>query len=432
MKTISRLALAALLTTGVAGTAIVAPASAQKKDKKAPAGPTYTPAVLTAARIAQPAIAARDFATAEPALVQVEAAAVTDDDKYIAAALRYDFEQQRLYGNRDANPKAPIDETVLAKPLDTLLANPKTPAADRGRYAFRRGALAFNGKQYPVAIQLFTQAKQLGYTNPDLGMFLVKAKVESGDVAGGTAELESEIARMNAAGQKAPEDYYRYAIARSNARKMNAETMSWVRKYIAAYPTQKNWRDVILTYGLSQNSIATLDGGQKIDLFRLMRASGSLADQYDYEDYAQKLLDRGLPAEAQAVIKEGQARGKIPAAAANSRMILTDAATALRNETSLTAVEARSRTAADGKLASQTADAYLSQGNYTKAADLYRVALSKSGVNADEVNTRLGIALARGGDKAGATAAFEAVKGAPRADIASLWVAWLNGPTPTA
>ncbi|HEX8555149.1 MAG TPA: hypothetical protein VF695_10625, partial [Sphingomonas sp.] len=331
-----------------------------------------------------------------------------------------------------ANPKAPIDETVLAKPLDTLLANPKTPAADRGRYAFRRGALAFNGKQYPVAIQLFTQAKQLGYTNPDLGMFLVKAKVESGDVAGGTAELESEIARMNAAGQKAPEDYYRYAIARSNARKMNAETMSWVRKYIAAYPTQKNWRDVILTYGLSQNSIATLDGGQKIDLFRLMRASGSLADQYDYEDYAQKLLDRGLPAEAQAVIKEGQARGKIPAAAANSRMILTDAATALRNETSLTAVEARSRTAADGKLASQTADAYLSQGNYTKAADLYRVALSKSGVNADEVNTRLGIALARGGDKAGATAAFEAVKGAPRADIASLWVAWLNGPTPTA
>ncbi|HEX8553458.1 MAG TPA: hypothetical protein VF695_02015, partial [Sphingomonas sp.] len=87
MKTISRLALAALLTTGVAGTAIVAPASAQKKDKKAPAGPTYTPAVLTAARIAQPAIAARDFATAEPALVQVEAAAVTDDDKYIAAAL---------------------------------------------------------------------------------------------------------------------------------------------------------------------------------------------------------------------------------------------------------------------------------------------------------------------------------------------------------
>ena len=77
-------------------------------------------------------------------------------------------------------------------------------------------------------------------------------------------------------------------------------------------------------------------------------------------------------------------------------------------------------------LAAQTAEAYLSQGNYAKAAELYRTALSKGGVNADEVNTRLGIALANGGDKAGAQAAFAAVKGQPRADIAALWTTWIN------
>jgi hypothetical protein len=44
--------------------------------------------------------------------------------------------------------------------------------------------------------------------------------------------------------------------------------------------------------------------------------------------------------------------------------------------------------------------------------------LQKGGVDAGEVNTRLGIALAAQGDKAGATAAFDAVKGAPRADLA--------------
>ena len=40
-------------------------------------------------------------------------------------------------------------------------------------------------------------------------------------------------------------------------------------------------------------------------------------------------------------------------------------------------------------------------------------------------NLRLGIALARSGDKAGATAAFNAVGGA-RAPIAKLWLAWLG------
>ena len=105
---------------------------------------------------------------------------------------------------------------------------------------------------------------------------------------------------------------------------------------------------------------------------------------------------------------------------------MTDSATAIRNEGSLASTETKAKAGANGTLAAQTGDAYLGQANYTKAAELYRLALSKGGVNADEVNTRLGIALARGGDKAGASAAFGSVKGTPRADIAGLWTAWLG------
>ena len=46
-------------------------------------------------------------------------------------------------------------------------------------------------------------------------------------------------------------------------------------------------------------------------------------------------------------------------------------------------------------------------GNYAKAAELYRVALAKPGVDADVANLHLGMALARAGDKAGATAALQ-------------------------
>jgi len=424
MKIASRLALAALLATGVAAPALLAPAAAQKKAKAT--GPNYSPEVVKAAQPAQTALQASDVATAEPLVAQAEAAVKTDDDKYIAAALRYNLEAVKLQAAQKANPNAPVDETSLAKPLDALIALPQTPQADKARYAYRRGALAFNGKQWPVAVQYFNQAKQLGYTDPNLGLQMVKAKAEAGDMTGATAELDAEIQRLAATGQKAPEDYYRYAIAQSNKRKMNAETMGWLKKYIAAYPTTKNWRDILVTYGLQQQSVATLDNAQKIDLFRLMRAAGALNDQYDYEEYAQKVYDRGLPAEAQAVIKEGQAAGKVPAGSSNARTLLADSATAIRNEGSLSATETRAKAAASAALATQTGDAYLGSGNYAKAAELYRLALTKTGANADEVNTRLGIALARGGDKAGATAAFAAVKGAPRADIAGLWTTWLS------
>jgi hypothetical protein len=429
MKTISKLALAAVLATGVSGMALIAPATAMAKKEEAKPGLKLSPDVLKAAQVAQPAIAAKDFATAEPALAQIDAAAKTDDDKYIGAALRYDLEQQKLAAQQAANPNAPLNETVLAGPLDVLIANPSTPADMRGRYTYRRGALAFNGKQYPVAVQYFQKAKALGYTNEDLDLQIVKAKMESGDVKNGLADLDASVTASTAAGKKAPEDYYRYAISKANGAKLKPETFAWLQKYAVAYPSPKTWRDVIVTFGLQQNGVVTLDETQKIDMFRLMRQTKSLADQNDYLEYADSVNRRGLPSEAQAVLKEGMASGKIPASNTMAKTLLTDTATAIRNDGPLAGLEKKATTNADGKLAAGTADAYLGQDNYAKAIELYKVALSKGGVNADDVNLHLGIAQVKSGDKAGAAASFAAVKTTPRMEQAQLWTAWMNAPT---
>ena len=426
MKIIPKLALAAVLATSVSGVVLTVPAVAQKKKGEEAGGLKLSPEALKAAQAAQPVMQQKNYAAAEPLVAAVEAAAKTEDDKYIAAALRYELESGKLYAAQQANPNAPIDEAVLAKPLDALIASPSTPAADKPRYVYRRGALAYNGKQYPIALQYFQQAKQLGYNDPNLPMLIVKAKFETGDVAGGNAELASVIDQMNASGQKAPEDYYKFAIGRANKAKQVPETLSWMRKWIAAYPTPQNWRNALVIYGLQPGSLATLDKNQKLDLFRLMRASKSLADQNDYMEYAQYATDKGLPAEAATVLKEGMATGKIPAGNATAKAMLTAAEAKNRQEGSLAPTEARAKSAGDGKLAALTAEAYYGQGNYAKAVELYRTALQKGGVDANEVNTRLGIALAAQGDKAGATAAFDAVKGTPRADLAAFWKTWLG------
>jgi hypothetical protein len=431
MKTISKLALAAVLATSLGSATLVAPAIAQKNKKDDKADQVkLTPAVQKPASEAQKALQAKDFATADTQLALAEAASVTDDDKYIAAALRFDLEAGKMRAAQTANPNAPIDEQVLVKPLDVLIANPRTPAANRGQYVYRRGWLAFNARQFPQAIQYYTQARTLGYTDADLDLQIAKAKLEGSDVRGGLTELGTIVDRQAAAGQKPAESFYKFGVAKANAAKMAPETLAWMRKWIAAYPTAKNWRDVVFIYGLQRDSIAKLDNQQQIDMFRLLRAARALADQYDYREYAQKVYDRGLPAEAQTVLNEGFSSGKLTGNA-DAKSLLTAAGNAQRNESPLAQLATKAKAAADGKLAAQTADAYLGQDNYTAAIPLYRLALEKGTVNTDEVNTRLGIALAKSGDKAGAQAAFGAVKGAPRADMAALWTTWMENP-PTA
>ena len=429
MKSFGKLALATLLATGVAGIALVGPAVA--KDKPAPAAPglRLSPAVIKVAKPAQDAVVANNPAVAEPLVAQVEAAATTDDDKFIGALLRYTLEAQKSRAAQVANPRAPVDETGQARALDTLIANPKTPVASRPGYVARRGEIAYTSRQYATALQYFAQARQLGIVDENLNLMIVKAKIDSGDVAGGTAELESVVAAAQAKGQTAPIEYYRYAIGRSNRAHLTAQTVAWMNRYAAAYPKGQTWYEVLATYGFQQDATARLDAQQKIDLFRLMRASGGLADQYYYIEYAQKAQNAGLPLEAQAVLREGLANGKIPPGNSEAKAMGPELARFIAAEGNLATLETKGRAAATGALAGQTGDAYLSAGNWAKAATLYQLALTKGGVDANIINTHLGIALARAGDKPGALAAFAKVSGSPRAEIASFWVTWLNNPS---
>jgi hypothetical protein len=427
MKIISHVALAAVLASGAVGLTLSAPAVAQKKDKKE-AGLKLSPEVVKNAQPAQAALQAKDVATAEPLVAAAEAGVKTDDDRYIASVLRLQLAQVKINAAQQANPNARADSTALVAPLDALIANPKTPPADRARFYYIRGQMAYEGKQYPVAIDYITKARELGHTDPQMTLFLTRAKIDSGDVAGGTAELDKAIAERTAKGEKAPEDWYRFAIAQSHKRKAKDQTLAWLNKYVAAYPAPKTWYEALTTYGVQQDSVAKLDRQQLIDLFRLMRATGGLNDQYFYLEYAQKAQNAGLPFEAQAVLKEGMANGKIPATNTEAKAMMSEVALAIRNEGSLATLETKAKAGANGSLAMQTADANLGSGNYAKAIELYRLALSKGGVDADTVNTRLGIALARSGDKAGAQAAFAAVQGTPRAEIARFWTTYLTLP----
>jgi tetratricopeptide (TPR) repeat protein len=421
MKTLSKAALAAIVFAGTSGLAFAPPALAKKQEQKAP-GLQLSDAVRAPAQAAQTALAAKDYPTALAAIDKIDAAAKNDDEKYIGSALRLQAMAGQMQGSTD--PKAQL---ALAPVLDALIANPSTPKTDIGKYEYFRGNMAFDAQQYPVALKLFEQAKAAGYNENDIGLQIVKSKVESGDVAGGMTDLQAAIQAEEAAGRKAPETWYRYAIGKTYKSNTLTLTADWSARWLAAYGTPQNWRDAIIAFGFQGPGATALDKRGKVDLYRLMRTTKSLADESDYVDYGQDCLDIGLPEEAKAVIAEGRANGKIAATSQRGKEIAAAADQAIKADKPLAAQESQAKAGADGNFAVGVGDAYLGAGNYAKAIELYTLALQKGGsrVNPDEVNTHIGIAMSVSGDKAGAKTKFDMVKTAPRSDIAKLWEAYL-------
>ncbi len=78
----------------------------------------------------------------------------------------------------------------------------------------------------------------------------------------------------------------------------------------------------------------------------------------------------------------------------------------------------------DGEYTIKTAEAAYGYGRYAEAAELYRVALTKGGEDANLLNVRIGASLAMAGQRAEAETALRAVTG-NRSEIAAIWLAWL-------
>ncbi|WP_240502023.1 tetratricopeptide repeat protein [Sphingomonas panacis] len=429
MQGVSRIAIAGALMLGLGGTVIALPANA-KKEKPAEAAPAdgFNPKNLSnearpALGAIQTALAATppDYATAKAKLTEADGLAKNASDSYIIAKFRL----QVASGEMNALPEAQRNDVVLAQPLETLIANPITPKAEKAQFTYIRGNLAYNQKDYAKAAQLMASARDLGYQNADLPLNLARAKVEAGDVAGGVAELDTAVKAEQAAGRKAPEAWYKYAVSHAIKANLPEQTNTWTQAWLANYGTKENWRTAIYTFGFSGPGAAKLTDRNRIDLYRLMRVTNSLAGAKEYIDYADAANKTGLPTEAKTVIKEGFDSKVIPAGNATATDMAKQASESIASDKPLAAQEKAAAAAPKGDLASQAGDAYLGERNYAKAAELYKLAATKGVNDNDRLNLHLGIAQALGGDKEGARATLTKVTTAPNADIAKLWLTWL-------
>ena len=201
-----------------------------------------------------------------------------------------------------------------------------------------------------------------------------------------------------------------------------AGVAKWYQQKLALYPSTGNWRT-----GLSNFLAAPgLNSQVQLDLYRLQAATGAMASERDYQAYAQLAAKNGYEAEAKAVIESARSVGKLTASdAVTAALLKSITPKAKKDIAALPAQAKKAESAKDGATAVKVADTYFSLGQYPQAAAHYRLALLKGGVETERVNSRLGIALARSGDLAGAQTLLGQSSG-EWANVARFWNVWVD------
>ena len=314
------------------------------------------------------------------------------------------------------------DNAMIERGLEAAVASGRLSAEDQTKYIRNLGAMALQRNDYAKATAQF---EKLIAQNPnDAAMMVEVAELQRRQKQNtkAVATLQQAIKVHEAGGAKAEETWYRRALAIAYDAKLPAETTSTSEALVRAYPNATNWRDVLIIF----RDTGKFDDQGNLDILRLMRANSALAGERDYAEYADTAAIRGLPGEANSVLDEGIAKGALQAGKPVVKELKAAVAPKIAaDKASLPGLEREAAAAKNGKSAASTADAWIGYGNYAKAAELFQLALKKGGVDANTVNTRLGYALAKSGDKAGAAKAFKAVVGPPRDQLARYWEIWL-------
>ena len=356
----------------------------------------------------QKAVNAKDTANIPALLAAAQAKVKTKDDKFVLAQLQL---KAAVDANDNAGMIAGLNAVVNAGFL--------SPAETTPHY-MNIGRLNYNAKAHDAAAAAFEQVLRADPNNLDATVMLAESRNGQGRTAEAVSLIEKAIAAKVAAGQKADESWYKRAVALAFQAKLpNAPELG--RQWVAAYPNAKTWRDTIRIYQTS----AQADDNLLLDTMRLAHATGALAGESDYFRYTDTLVKKGFPGEAKAVLEQGFAANSISKSKATFSQLYSLASTrAQEDQASLDASAKTAMAAASARQAMVTAEAYYGYGDYAKSAELFRAALGKSGVDKDLANLRLGMALARSGDKAGAEAALRAAGGA-QAQVAKLWLTYL-------
>jgi tetratricopeptide (TPR) repeat protein len=280
------------------------------------------------------------------------------------------------------------------------------------------GSKLYNAKKFDGAASAFERASTLDPSNSQALINLAESRFSQGRKPDAVALFQRVIQARTAAGQKPEEALYKRALGIAYEQQMPVAT-DIAKQWIAAYPSPASWRNGLALY----QNLSKPDVEGTLDALRLMRATGALSNSADYSLYATAAAQQLNYNEAQAVLDEGLAAKVVDP----TNPLFRDIIAGLKAKPKATEADLAeaTKTAQSGMALLRIGDRYYGTGQYAKAIELYRKAMGKPGVDPSLANLHLGMGLARVGDKAGATTAFNAVSG-DLSQIAKYWLIYVQ------
>jgi tetratricopeptide (TPR) repeat protein len=354
----------------------------------------------------QAAVTSKDVANIPAKLAAAQAVAKTNDDKYVVA----------VYQTKAATDAG--DLAGMRAGIDALKASGGAEPADLVARYNNLGKRYYDAKQTDQSASAFESTLTIDANNADALKMLASVRKDQGRGGDAASLMAKSLGASVAAGHKPSEGDYRFAAKVAFDAK-SPLAMDITRAWLADYPTPTNWRTILGIY----RDANRLDGDSKVDVLRLASAANALEGDGDYFAYVNELVTLGYLNEAKTVISQAASAKAIDP----NKQLYKQFAAKLATAPSRATIDAVAKTSltGSGQKAMEAGNALYGVGSYAEAAPFYKAAAGKSGVDANEANLRLGMALARSGDKAGATAALNAVTGA-QANIAKYWLTWLN------
>lgn len=420
MRKVSSVALGLMLALGGVSLGVSAPVAIAKE--KAPKAPQAKPSAgfLGPVQKLQEAINKKDVAAAQAALPIAQAAAKTPDDSYFLNSMKLNLS---ILTN---------DGAMQGEALKGMLESGFVPVEQQGQFSAILASRAFDAKDYDTALSYGEKAAALNYKPEEVNVVIAQAiwgkgKGNPAEIARGLDYFKKAIEARKAAGQTVEPSWYQMGVQQASSANL-PQIKDWAAMAYQAKPSGENLRTLLRIF---QRDNPTMTSRENLDLLRLMQYSGGLAIKGDFLEYAEMAFKGGIYGEVKSVIDTGRttrdARTNFYLTSADGVENYTVASGKIAaDKASLGVAAADSAKSASGKIAAATADAYMGYGDNAKAISLYEMALQKGGVDAAEVNTRLGIAQARAGNIEAAKASFAKVTGGTRGAIAQHWLSWLN------
>lgn len=355
-----------------------------------------------------------DYTTALTKLTAADSAAKTDGERYqISTVRRFIFAKTKNYAK-------------LAPVLETQLTTGLMPAAEAKTVRKELAQIYDRINDTPKAVNAAkTYINTYGH-DADLSIYIAAKALEAKDYKGAAEWAGKSIKGETAANRKPPESWYRIQM---KAEYEGGNLDGYYNALEAAtvhYPSDQFWRALIGRARTQADYVATR---YEIDENRLLLASGIALTADEKLNMAEAAFERELSPEAYGILEQMSKNGELEAdaskAARNVRLFNKAKSETDADKASLQSIISEATQKGDGQAIANVAELSLALGDAKGAAELYKQALSKPGLDASLTNAtklRLGIAQYRSGDAAAARKTWSEIKGTDgAAELARVW-----------